>query len=96
MAYLLNAVYYKLMEVQSAKVGLKINATKTSVSVLGGPIEEVDEFIYLGSIVSKKGGTDEDIQARIGKARQAFAMLSNVEQVISDGCRAITILFSRK
>ena len=29
----------------------------------------------LGSIVSKKGGTDEDIQARIGKARKAFAML---------------------
>ena len=35
----------------------------------------MDEFTYLGSIVSKKGGTDEDIQARIGKARQAFAML---------------------
>ena len=41
----------------------------------GGPIEEVDEFIYLGSVVSKKGGTDEDIQARIGKARRAFVML---------------------
>ena len=25
----------------------------------------MDEFIYLGSIVNKKGGTDEDIQARI-------------------------------
>ena len=35
----------------------------------------MDEFIYLGSIVSKKGSTDEDIRARIGKARQAFAML---------------------
>ena len=35
----------------------------------------MDESIYLGSIVSKKGGTDENIQARIGKARQAFAML---------------------
>ena len=45
------------------------------VSVAGGRIEEVDEFTYLGSIVSKKGCTDEDIQARIGKARQAFAML---------------------
>ena len=74
------------LKVQSAEVGLKINATKTKlmrigtkrdngVSVLGVPIEEVDEFIYLGSIVSKKGRTDEDIQARIGKARQAFAML---------------------
>ena len=35
----------------------------------------MDEFIYLGNIVSKKGGTDEDIQARIGKARRAFVML---------------------
>ena len=35
----------------------------------------MDEFTFLGSIVSKKGGTDKDIQARIGKARQAFAML---------------------
>ena len=45
------------------------------VSVVGARIEEVDEFTYLGSIVSKKGGTDEDIQTRIGKARQAFTML---------------------
>ena len=74
------------LEVQGAKVGLKINATKTKlmrigtkrddgVSVVEGQIEEVDEFTYHGSIVSKKGGTEEDIQARIGKARQAFAML---------------------
>ena len=76
----------RALEVQRAKVGLKINATKTKlmridtklddcVSVAGERVEEVDEFTYLGSIVSNKGGTDEDIQARIGKARQAFAML---------------------
>ena len=74
------------LQEQSAKVGLKINATKTKltrvgtkqddgVMIAGEQIEEVDEFRYLGSIVSKKGGTDEDIQARIGKARQAFTML---------------------
>ena len=74
------------LEVQGAKVGLKINVTKTKlmrigtkrgdgVLVAGGQIEEVHEFTYLGSIVSKKGGTDKDIQARIGRARQAFAML---------------------
>jgi len=74
------------LEVQGGKVGLKINATKTKlmrigtkrgdvVSVAGGRIEEVDEFTYLRSIVSKKGGTDDYIQARIGKARQAFAIL---------------------
>ena len=40
----------------------------------------MDEFAYLGSIVSKKGGTDEDIMARIGKARQASAMLRPIWQ----------------
>ena len=45
------------------------------VMIAGEQIEKVDEFRYFGSIVSKKGGTDEDIQARIGKARRAFAML---------------------
>ena len=42
---------------------------------LGSGLKKEKEFSYLGSIVSKKGGTDEDIQARIGKARQPFAML---------------------
>ena len=76
----------RALEVQGAKVGLKINATKTKlmrigtkrgdgVSVAGAQIEEVDELTYLGSIVSKKGGTDENIKARIGKARQALVML---------------------
>ena len=31
------------------------------VLVVGTRIEDVDEFTYHGSIVSKKGGTDEDI-----------------------------------
>ena len=78
----------RALEEQGAKVGLKINATKTKlirvgtkrddgVSVVrgGGGVEDVNEFTYLGSIASNKGSTDEDIQARIGKARQAFAML---------------------
>ena len=74
------------LEEQSAKVGLKINVTKTKlmrvgtkqgddVMIAGEQIEEVDESRYLGSIMSKKGGTEEDIQARTGKARQVFAML---------------------
>jgi len=76
----------RALEDQGAKVGMKINAAKTklmrigtkrcdSVLIAGERVEEVDEFTYLGNIVSKKGTTDEDIQARIGKARQAFAML---------------------
>jgi len=80
---------------QGAKVGLKINATKTKMTrictkrsdgafIEGEQVEEVDEFTFLGSIVSKKGGTDEDIQARIGKARQPFAMLMLSVTLICD------------
>ena len=76
----------RALGIQGAKVGLRVNPMKTnlmrigtkrgdSVCVEGGGIEEVDEITYLGSIVSKKGGTDVDIKARIRKARQAFAML---------------------
>ena len=76
----------RALEVQGAKVGLKINATNTKlmrigtkrgvgVSVSGGWLEEAYGFTYLGSIESKKGVIDEEFQARIETARQAFAML---------------------
>lgn len=35
-------------------------------------------FIYLGSVVSKTGGTEEDIQAVISKARHAFVALKPI------------------
>ena len=75
----------RALEEQGTKVGLKINTTRTKLMHIGTKrggaliaeeqIEELDEFVYLESIVSKKGGTDGDIQACIRKARQAFAML---------------------
>ena len=48
------------------RVGIKQG---DGVMTAGVQIEEMGEFRYLGSIVSKRGGTKEDIQARIGKAR---------------------------
>ena len=41
-------------------------------------IEDVEEFTYLGSVMSKSGGTDEDITTRRKKAKQTFSMLSPV------------------
>ena len=69
--------------------GLEINVNKTkclrinhgntqSIQMDGRAIEDVDSFTYLGSMVSKTGGTEEDVKARIGKARHAFAMLRPV------------------
>ena len=45
-------------------------ANTNPIPLRGEPIEDVDSFTYLGSIVSKTGGTDEDVKARIQKARQ--------------------------
>ena len=77
------------LEDLSAQVGLKIHRNKTKVLrtgtsqsqpvMLGGEeLEEVDSFTYLGSIISKQGGTEEDIGARIGKARAVFLTLKNI------------------
>lgn len=44
----------------------------------GEVIEEVDSFCYLGSKVSINGGSKEDINDRINKARSAFQSLYKV------------------
>ena len=78
----------KIAEV-SSKVGLKINTKKTKFITVNGngnpeiqinnqSIEKVDKFCYLGSVINEKGGTDEDIKMRIGKAQYTFNKLSKV------------------
>ena len=68
------------------QLGLNINKKKTKTMRINNKqedklkideeeIEEIDSFTYLGSIVSKDGGTDKDITTRIGKARTAFRIL---------------------
>ena len=74
---------------EAEKTGLKINIQKTKllkvnttqqakVQRKGKDIEEDNKFTYLGSVVTDKGGTDEDVKNRIGKARQAFSILKTV------------------
>jgi len=41
-------------------------------------IEDVEGFTYLESIISKTGGTEEDIKSWIGKARHVFVTLKPV------------------
>ena len=70
----------------SQHVGLKISKEKTKVmhatkmqeaqiSIRGALVEDVDEFVYLGSKISQPGGTDGYIAERTRKARQAFTIL---------------------
>ena len=73
----------------SLGLGLRINKKKTNimkintptnnpVTVDNEPIQEVDSFTYLGSILDTQGGTDRDVTARVGKARAAFIILKNI------------------
>ena len=45
------------------------------MTVAGQPIEETDDFKYLGSIVDKDAGLTKEITARITKAARAFQRL---------------------
>ena len=73
----------------SAQVGLQINKKKTNMLRLnttcerpimleGEGLEEVESFIYLGSIVDTRGGTEADAKTIISKVRAAFHILRNV------------------
>jgi urease beta subunit len=78
-----------LLEENAAKTGLKINREKTktmrlnnkstdSIRLKSGEIQNVDSFIYLGSVINVHGGTEEDVINRISKARVTFSMLKKV------------------
>ena len=77
------------LETYAKQTGLHINTAKTQVmyanatltapiTANGDPLEFVDEFTYLGSLISKDNGAQKDIKARLGKARGPFARLQSI------------------
>lgn len=71
---------------KAEKTGLNIKTKKTEVMQINNKkqdpitlhdedLNEVEKFVYLGSVVSKDGETDEDINSRINKARHTFNTL---------------------
>ena len=52
------------------------NAQNNPIQLQQEDIKEVDKFVYLGSVVSKDGSADQDIQQRINKARHTFNTLA--------------------
>ena len=72
---------------QAARVGLKINPSKTkemrirspantgNINCVGEDLEHVSAFTYLGSLITTTGGTEEDVEARCRKAQVAFSIL---------------------
>ena len=70
------------------QIGLNINSNKTKVmkvnaktdnpvTINDNAIEEGKEFVYLVSKVTSDGNSEEDVNARLSKARGAFAALRN-------------------
>ena len=70
-------------------MGLKVNVKKTKilrmncpddrdVTIGGERLEEVEDFCYLGGILTQYGGSAEDVAARLQKARGAFENLRAV------------------
>src|SRR5258706_81762 len=79
----------KVEEVAEA-IGLHINAQKTklltvgrwdsteTILVGGKPVEQVEEFCYLGSVITSDSSCDKEIRTRIGKANTTFGRLNNI------------------
>ena len=77
--------------------GLKINKNKTEVmgitkakerltvriNVQGNPVKQVNEFKYLGSIITEEGSSEKDIKIRIAIAKTAFGKLKKLLTNIS-------------
>ena len=80
----------KRIETEAGTVGLCINAEKTKIMVVGDmaetesimaggkQVEVVEEFCYIGSMISRKGDSERDIKIRIGKANAIFGRLNNI------------------
>ena len=76
------------LNTHALKAGLKINIGKTkllslpaserTISICDEPIENVESFTYLGCEMAKGGGTTEDVEKRICKARGVFGMMSPI------------------
>ena len=57
---------------------MTINIPVEPVVLNEEPLEEVEDFTYLGSILSKDNGAGKDIKARLNKGRSAFAQLQPI------------------
>ena len=49
----------------------------------GHPVEEVNQFTYLGCEICKDGGSDADVDCRVRKAMGAFGIISPIWRNIS-------------
>ncbi|VDO84100.1 unnamed protein product [Schistosoma margrebowiei] len=62
----------------------KYNTENTNAITRDGKaLEEVKFLTYMDSIIQKQGGSDEDVKARIGKARATFEKHMQLKTTVS-------------
>ena len=64
------------------------------MKVTNGPIDEVEEFTYLGTVVSTRGGTEQDVEARFGKARTVFRAMDKLRKSKTIGWATKVTIFN--
>ena len=65
-----------IVNTQKTKImAINDKSNKTPIKISDTNIEEVDNFTYLGSVISNDNGTSKDIKSRLSKARTAFCQL---------------------
>ena len=69
----------KRLDSKSKTKVITINTTLSQpITINHNPVETVDDFTYLGSVISADNGTKKDINTRLSKARSAFARLKSI------------------
>ena len=81
------------LSTEANSIGLRINENRTKIMRAGvhkqsipnrqirigrKHLEYVSEFTYLGAMVTENGGSDLDLDSRIGKATMAYYRLSRI------------------
>jgi hypothetical protein len=56
---------------------------KLLTGLKGEPVEELDEFCYLGSMATKDVGSETDVNIRINKAKSACKDLGSLTPEVS-------------
>ena len=54
------------------------NVSHYPITLDNEALDDVSSFTYLGSVISTDGGSERDVQTRIGKARSAFLLLKTL------------------
>ena len=69
---------YCPINIKTTKLMRKNTSNNNPVTINGNRIEEVNEFTYLGSKKTTDAVSEKEINTRITKATQAFAMLKTI------------------